>query len=637
MSASAIHSISALRKHSTSLHPGGRRNSSSSISSRHSLSEDELENIASHGGPSINHIQHSSRPTIVINHQSTFTPQVIERMRRKLRFFFMNPIEKWQARRRFPWKLLVQVFKIVVITLQISLFGSTRYSHTTFYNDNTISLSHLFLLKWESTRDVKAYPPAAGPFAVYTKNDFYASVDFAVSRYATLRDSALGSYSYAHKNGTVAVMDFCKTFFKEGQIFGFNESYSFDNTILKDCLSIFPTTPINHTTWDNFSSREYFSANNFSIQFDRLIKGELTFALKTVLFKSSLEAPDCYVFNVTIVYLNQNRGGKIDVALDMAPKFLRCKGKTKASLNDSNMVAVAFLGLLNAVVIAVSLLSLVLCCRAIYRAQVLKSKTATFFKEHFGTSLSVNDRLEFLNLWYVLIIINDIVVIIGSVIKMEIEAKQTEDDLYNICSLMLGVGTLLSWFGVLRYLGFYPKYNILILTLRRAAPDVLRFLLCALLIYCGFVFNGWLILGPYHIKFQTLSSTSECLFSLINGDDMFASFAITLDKNNLIWWYSRIYFYSFISLFIYVVISLFISVIMDSYETIKMYYEHGFPKTPLMEFVAECLEDASSGIFREDDDKKVWRDCLKKLKHCCWCKRPANICSGSSSDEYEPI
>lgn len=32
-----------------------------------------------------------------------------ERMRRKLQFYFMNPIEKWQAKRKFPYKFVVQV------------------------------------------------------------------------------------------------------------------------------------------------------------------------------------------------------------------------------------------------------------------------------------------------------------------------------------------------------------------------------------------------------------------------------------------------------------------------------------------------------------------------------------------------
>lgn len=49
-----------------------------------------------------------------------------ERMRRKLQFFFMNPIEKWQTRRRFPYKFLVQVVKLVLVSIQLCLFAHSR-------------------------------------------------------------------------------------------------------------------------------------------------------------------------------------------------------------------------------------------------------------------------------------------------------------------------------------------------------------------------------------------------------------------------------------------------------------------------------------------------------------------------------
>jgi len=42
------------------------------------------------------------------------------------------------------------------------------------------------------------------------------------------------------------------------------------------------------------------------------------------------------------------------------------------------------------------------------------------------------------------------------------------------------------------------------------------------------------------------------------------------DVNGVMWWYSRIYLYFFVSLFIYVILSVFISVIMDTYETLKV-------------------------------------------------------------------
>ncbi|XP_075584657.1 LOW QUALITY PROTEIN: mucolipin-3-like [Dermatophagoides farinae] len=95
----------------------------------------------------------------------------------------------------------------------------------------------------------------------------------------------------------------------------------------------------------------------------------------------------------------------------------------------------------------------------------------------------------------------------------------------NSCSLFLGICNLLVWFPLLRYFAYFQSYNILLLTLKKSFPNVLRFCLCAFLVYGGFCFCGWVVLGPHHLKFRTLSSTLECLFSLINGDDMFATFA----------------------------------------------------------------------------------------------------------------
>lgn len=69
---------------------------------------------------------------------------------------------------------------------------------------------------------------------------------------------------------------------------------------------------------------------------------------------------------------------------------------------------------------------------------------------------------------------------------------------------------------------------------------------------------------------------SECLFSLINGDDMFATFAKMQQKSYLVWLFSRIYLYSFISLFIYMVLSLFIALITDTYETVKVSMDSTF-------------------------------------------------------------
>ena len=85
-------------------------------------------------------------------------------------------------------------------------------------------------------------------------------------------------------------------------------------------------------------------------------------------------------------------------------------------------------------------------------------------------------------------------------------------------------------------MGFFKKYNILILTMKGAIPNVLRFVVCAAMIYLGFVFCGWVILGPYHLKFTSLMTTSECLFSLINGKSKLRA-TIILNRN-FVWFKS---------------------------------------------------------------------------------------------------
>ena len=167
--------------------------------------------------------------------------------------------------------------------------------------------------------------------------------------------------------------------------------------------------------------------------------------------------------------------------------------------------------------------------------------------------------------------------------------------------MMLGNGSLLVWIGVLRYLGFFRTYNVLLLTVQGALPSMLRFLICASLLYVGFTVAGWAVLGPYHSKFSTLSSSSECLFSLINGDDVFATFALlSMETEPSVWLYSRIYLYTFSCLFIYVVLSLFISIIMDTYEAIKHCYTSGFPAGRLDQFYLSSSHDFSPGQYRRE-------------------------------------
>lgn len=43
-----------------------------------------------------------------------------ECLREDLRFYFMNPCEKFRARQQIPWKMGLQILKIVMVTTQVN-------------------------------------------------------------------------------------------------------------------------------------------------------------------------------------------------------------------------------------------------------------------------------------------------------------------------------------------------------------------------------------------------------------------------------------------------------------------------------------------------------------------------------------
>ena len=73
-------------------------------------------------------------------------------------------------------------------------------------------------------------------------------------------------------------------------------------------------------------------------------------------------------------------------------------------------------------------------------------------------------------------------------------------EVVDITSIILGLAVFGQWCGLLRFLSYFDKYNMLLLTLRISAPSVLRFVICTGILYIAFLLCGWLVMGPYHPK-----------------------------------------------------------------------------------------------------------------------------------------
>ena len=78
----------------------------------------EIPNMAALSG---NMIQTDTDNNINNNEGSDSFSLSAHQMRRKLRYYFMNPWEKYKAKKRIPWKLVFQIVKIIMITVQVRI------------------------------------------------------------------------------------------------------------------------------------------------------------------------------------------------------------------------------------------------------------------------------------------------------------------------------------------------------------------------------------------------------------------------------------------------------------------------------------------------------------------------------------
>ncbi|CAG2105299.1 unnamed protein product [Medioppia subpectinata] len=424
--------------------------------------------------------------------ETQLTPHMKDRFRRRLRYYFMSPIDKWRSKRRLPFKLVVQVVKIICVTTQLLIYGYDMSGHLAQESNSMIAFRELLLANWDPVREVMAYPPSAGPYALYTRQDFYDGIDYAVRQFSNISESSIGSFGYAvdrsPTNGSnMSDVVIQRRHYRTGSAHPSDYRYEYDNEEVSDWVTIGELYPPGDERWfTQFSSQRYFDGHNFTINFDRLLWLEVVFPLRTIYVNSlaKYNAPKCYDLNVTIAYDNTEHDGQMPVHLTVTQRRHRCDGNLADNSDDESERQRRLA--INWAVIVLSAVSAVLCLRSLYSGLVLCAESRQFFAHHFQQRLSFGDQMSFCDLWIVLIVINDALITTGTALKMRLEVEFDDSIQYNTVSILLGVGNLCVWTGFLRYLGFAHKYNVLILTLRRAIPNVLRFMLCALILY-GYV------------------------------------------------------------------------------------------------------------------------------------------------------
>ncbi|XP_060580134.1 mucolipin-3-like isoform X4 [Ruditapes philippinarum] len=450
-----------------------------------------------------------------------------KRLRRLLRLYFYSAFKFKGNICNFHFiycfVFLMQIIKVALLTTQMIHFGNDRGNFSSVVNRGGLVLRHLLLEHWDASWETLPYPPAQGDFAVYTIDDLESGINYAVKNYYNAEREAIGYYVRTADDKMTATMKYFDFPGFHGASTGEGITISEITFPIDKGLSA-EVTQENETMYSYNITRE-FDHHNMSQPIKRMLSTTLRFKLHSVRSHEMSKKATCLRVEGSLEFVDLDNNGQVLVDLDTRSSRIKCKDMN-LPLSDWQLENTS--EEIGASVIAFCVISLVL-------------TTATMF---FAAYTFWQSELEL--------------------------------ELLDSYTVWLGVGCVLAWISLLKFFKFHNKFHLLFSTLYKAFWDVIAYLICVGVLFVGFWVCGYVVLAPYHVKFKTPTAAGETLFSVVNGDEIYATLAILeSDKSggNWVWWFSRFYFGAYVAIFTIVVINLLIALFMSAYESIKTYYE----------------------------------------------------------------
>lgn len=174
-------------------------------------------------------------------------------------------------------------------------------------------------------------------------------------------------------------------------------------------------------------------------------------------------------------------------------------------------------------------------------------------------------KTDFFGSWYGLEILGEIFLLISCFHGIFSDLGLPISDFSRV---FLGCGFLIICVGFARYLEYWKKFYMLIVTMQGSFQRNLRFVISVLPLYMGFCTCGFVIFSPYSDDFSSLDKSAITLFALLNGDDIHAQF----DRIYARYPYpivGQVFLFTFIIMFITLVLNIFLFIIEDSYHAAK--------------------------------------------------------------------
>ncbi|PRP87342.1 hypothetical protein PROFUN_01604 [Planoprotostelium fungivorum] len=445
---------------------------------------------------------------------------------------------KWSQYGRFPWKLVIQVLLIVAST-SVVLLQNTRI---TYLLSNTNTFYKAF---WPPG----SHKEVAGTFGSHTFlhdiNETKYFVHHVVHQYYRWPAESIEGYFYCCDPDSQP-----QPLRMEVALWG---SLVDDSHTQQDTYSITPTDlgPLNgnHTELKDFFVR----LQHIKIYIE-------LYSYESVNRKSKL-----HKWNMEITLTEY--AGAISTVLEIQWDNIV---RTSRGDWDERRFIMAILFIFT---FLLAIIKLILSFTSVRRSFSVMQK----LKKKSGIGLALSSRflvweqvplrykLRFFNIWFLVSFFSCACLIVGAVLGLLRSTGITNQPIKIAYYLLMGVGTMLSWAGLTRYLAFDEKYMVLISALARGVPNVARFLISAAPIFIGYIIFSVMYFSETSVRFATFEEAAVTLFGLQNGDDIQATFRTILSSPIV----GPVFIVSFIFLGVYAVANIFISIMQDAYLASK--------------------------------------------------------------------
>eukprot|EP01028_Stygiella_incarcerata_P010768 TRINITY_DN573_c0_g1_i1.p1 TRINITY_DN573_c0_g1~~TRINITY_DN573_c0_g1_i1.p1 ORF type:complete len:717 (-),score=152.42 TRINITY_DN573_c0_g1_i1:121-2271(-) len=485
----------------------------------------------------------------------------------------LSPWQKWTRYGRFPYKLVIHALMAFFMTVQLYIYAG---HHNRYEFDQKRAFVFAFLK--EPVLDLREAEYGTYTHETRTIPDFLASINNTVFMYYEYPSIAVDRYRHHYDDDMIIVPIRMEVeMYRESSLSEDLDSrfhHRMDKSTITEYYDIDRSNPLGP-----------FNTSNIREMLDSLVSIEMSFVYETS--DLSYVVPHCLEWKIHHIF-DATSGGVIREYL--LQDIMNCDGSVAFDefLTSEDLWS-------SFIVIFLSLCSLFLTVLQILRSFKIYQESRKRHAHLKGPSyravafhnLPWRDKLRFFNLWFFITIISAVFCIVSSIFT--ILSMTYQASARNATALFLGFACFLSCINLVRYFEFTPRFYLLIMSLQKGMPNVLRFVIGVLPIFFGYALLGTAMFGAHTQYFATVDQACVTLFAVLNGDVLRDTYDLTDSMDPWLSAVSRAYLYTFIALFIYAVLNIFILIMEDAFFTVKEGGHNEMSRRIISEFVTPIV------------------------------------------------